>query len=1128
MKINSSMNKQKLEQLIQEYKGEHLADFLYETGFEENKRRLDEVLPHGDIFSECLQLGELRTSDNQKVLIVETKVTNDLSERSSRKKQFDIGKKILQQLQNYQAGLFVFYDAQGNFRLSLIHPIYQGTRRQFSSFKRYTYYVSPQLTNRTLKQQLLASNFSSLHNIREAFSVAKVTEDFFDDYRKLFEKLIQYIDSDDHFPGFADQKGIDHHDVAKKLLGQIAFLYFLQKKGWLGASKESKIDAGDKNFMRSLFQKYQVEMEDRNDDEEFNFFNNYLEYLFYDTLNQESEYSANLYRQRFDCQIPYLDGGLFEPIPGYKWQEKFLKIPDEIFSNSDQTGVLDIFDRYNFTIDENSADDQEVSVDPEMLGKVFEKLLDTRNQTGAFYTPREIVAYMVKRSLSEHLRIKTTVDPEVIEEIVFTHNLSEEKIDNKSLTEINNVLQTVTIIDPAVGSGAFPLGILQELAAIRSFCLQQLGGNAPTLYELKTEILENNMYGVDINHGAIDIARLRFWLSLVVDANIDEVKPLPNLEFKLTAANSLYKIVRPQNDTGNVYDDPELLEKMSELRQKYFRARTAGSKQKIKENFEKLLNKSNNLFVSDTQRQITTYHPFDVSKNANFFDPTFMFGVEHFDIVIGNPPYVSTKGRTDEDKKLLEKNYDFVDDLYSHFFFRGYELATPGSGVVAYITSKTFWTIQTKRNLRQSLQSRKVLEIIDSANPFTAMVDTAITVLRNESTADSYEFLFKDGTENLEEPTIYTQNIVTYREAVNEVFFVPNDFNVRVYSSYNEKLKELQISWWEKIRTSRDITSNATELSEYRSSLKPGDVALLGTLTEGGQGLATANNGRFVGVRNGTTIADRTRTARAQKFFKKVHDGTIQGFQFRNAAEVEQYLDSLSEIEVWRIMDEAKEVHGRDVFGQGFLFRIVQDELIADVEQLSDEEKTTGIDGAKYFVPYDKGDKDGNRWWLETPYVIDWSKESVFALSTDPRARWQGYQFYFRNGFCWSDIHTVLIKSRLKANGVYDVKSMSMFSMSELVPDWFIVCLLNSTFISEYDHQFINGTSSFQINDARQVPVIVPTEANLSEFKEIFDSAYEIKRQQFASEITNEQAKAQLSEIQTDLDQKVLELYRLN
>ena len=220
------------------------------------------------------------------------------------------------------------------------------------------------------------------------------------------------------------------------------------------------------------------------------------------------------------------------------------------------------------------------------------------------------------------------------------------------------------------------------------------------------------------------------------------------------------------------------------------------------------------------------------------------------------------------------------------------------------------------------------------------------------------------------------------------------------------------------------------------------------------------------------------------------------------------------------------EKYGRDIFGQGYIYRLIDDDEIANVDELSDDEKENGIDvSKKYYVPYDKGDKDGNRWYLETPFAIAWSKENVHFLKTDPKARYQGYSFFFREGFCWSDINTTYLKCRKKDKSINDVKSMSMYGIYDKVPEYYIVSLINSNFISEYVDDFINNTQTFQINDARQLPVIIPSIQQLECFHDIFTDAVNIKKKYFRQELSYTTTETLLSEIQKKLDYLVEKLY---
>jgi len=313
---------------------------------------------------------------------------------------------------------------------------------------------------------------------------------------------------------------------------------------------------------------------------------------------------------------------------------------------------------------------------------------------------------------------------------------------------------------------------------------------------------------------------------------------------------------------------------------------------------------------------------------------------------------------------------------------------------LSYITPKTFWTTQTKRNLRDLVLSQTVEYIFDTANPFeAAMVDTCITSFSKSSPKEN-TLKFLDGSKDLKAPDIYSIHQKTYIETQNSVIFKPTDYNLKIYNLYGKKVKDLYEKWWDKISTSKNISKNEKALQAYRESLKPGDVALLGCLTEGGQGLATANNGKYIAVRKSTKWAKNIIDSRPKKLAEAIRVKKIKIDALEKYANVNAYLNAMSETAIADLFDDLKEKYGRDIFGQGYIYRLIEDDEIADVEQLTEDDKSNGIDkNKKFYVPYDKGDKDGNRWYLETPFAIAWSKENVRLIDSrdqlsNPRGIW--------------------------------------------------------------------------------------------------------------------------------------------
>lgn len=482
--------------------------------------------------------------------------------------------------------------------------------------------------------------------------------------------------------------------------------------------------------------------------------------------------------------------------------------------------------------------------------------------------------------------------------------------------------------------------------------------------------------------------------------------------------------------------------------------------------------------------------------------------------------------------KTLKNHYGFADDTYNHFYFKGIEILKE-RGILTYISSKTFWTIQTKKNLRQLILRNKLLQLFDTGNPFeSAMVDTCVILIQKTTTQqyEDYDFIYLDGKESLNNPKREKVSIKVYKNAPNQVFFPITEYNLKIFQRYGQKVNELLNTWWDKISTSKNIEKCKRELEYYRKSLKPGDITLLGLITEGGQGLATANNGKFIGVLEGTKWADKVRKERPEKLLLATAFCKKEGI--RTKADAEAFLKNMSENEIRELFDSLKEKYGRDIFGQGWLYRIVNQDEIADVDSLTEDEKLNGINGKKTFVPYDKGDKDGNRWWAPIPYYIDWSRENVKFLKENSGKKGEGMpvvrnpQFYFREGFCWNNVTGDKIIARVKGKSVHSTEAMTFNSLlPTLCPNYYIICLFNSSFFSKYKNLFINTTVHLTTGDAKEFPIIIPTEEQLKFFENIFNRAVAIQKEKFAGEISEKEADEILKQIQEELDIYVEKMY---
>lgn len=405
--------------------------------------------------------------------------------------------------------------------------------------KRFTYVFGEGQTCSTAAQRFvsLVGKPAGIADLINAFSVEKLSDEFFTEYKDThYARFCEHLSSLTDIQrknAFGDDKDAAKRlrNFVKKLLGRLVFLHFLQKKGWLGApAVRTDWAGGDPRFFQNLLKNYPQPEK---------FYSGCLTKLFFETLNVRRARDLFEIAGCAPARVPYLNGGLFDddPAPTMK-----LNFPPALFQD-----LFDFFERYNFTIDENSPDDHEVGIDPEMLGRIFENLLEDNKEKGAYYTRREVVHYMCQHSLYRYLRgqlladtlPETAMEARALNQLVYTYDIGhlhstvpEHIYINKNATAIVAALDRIKICDPAIGSGAFPIGLLQVIFLIKWTLVRSLNHA-----QAKRAIIQNSIYGVDLDSGAVDIARLRFWLSLVVDE--ETPVPLPNLDYKIMQGNAL-------------------------------------------------------------------------------------------------------------------------------------------------------------------------------------------------------------------------------------------------------------------------------------------------------------------------------------------------------------------------------------------------------------------------------------------------------------------------------------------------------------------------------------------------------------------------------------------------------------
>ena len=757
--------------------------------------------------------GTFEDGEGHKIDILEVNLSNASTLERARTAQRNFVAEYLKD-RNKDAALVAFVSPDNKeWRLSLVKienfleviDEKLKTKEEITPAKRWSFLVGKNEGSHTAQSRfvkmLISDEDPNLAELESAFDIETVTKEFFHKYTELYFQLKGHLDSlmarDEIIKKDFNGKEISTIDFAKKTLGQIVFLYFLQKKGWFGVSPDKQWGEGPKRFLREVFE--------RRNKYGKNFFNDILEPLFYKALAQDRG-TESIYPDLNNCRMPFLNGGLFEPMNGYLWETTDIIIPDELFSNdiTDKktgdkgTGILDVFDRYNFTVNENEPLEKEVAVDPEMLGKVFENLLDIkdRKSKGAFYTPREIVHYMCQESLINYLHAETNNEisrndlelfiqkgDRIIENDKIALERKEERIKKyrndkyKDSTyslllpisirtkaeKLDELLKNIKVADPAVGSGAFPLGMINEIVRARKVLNVYLKSDMSD-YELKKHTITHSIYGVDIDPGAVDIAKLRLWLALVVDEETPH--PLPNLEHKIMQGNSLiseYEGIKLFNESIFEEDEKKEMKQAqlglgktrSEIKMEILQDRIASfvneSQRTKKQNLKKEIDDLKWELIEETLKEQGKEDKLeDIKKlRRKNIRPFFIWKLEFsdvfkekggFDVVIGNPPYIQLQKNKGELSNMFEKcgfeSFARTGDIYCLFYELGNQLLQK-HGHLVFITSNKWMRAGYGEKLRQYLAENTTPELLIDLGPGvfeTATVDTNILLFQKEKT----------------------------------------------------------------------------------------------------------------------------------------------------------------------------------------------------------------------------------------------------------------------------------------------------------------------------------------------------------------------------------------------------------
>ncbi len=734
------------------------------------------LLPNNDRTSAAFELGSFTTSDDRIIglyrIDVKPEVWLERNKVSLRE--------LLRNVYKYDVdGAIVVFVQDEKWRLSFISEIKvlndEGeVVKQATEPKRYTYLLGEGEKVRTPVDRLskLSGKTLSLQDILNAFSVEALNEEFYKIVQAFFYQLVggqvgkgkkntNFGEGILQLPSTPKEYRQIYQEFAVRLIGRTVFCWFLKMK---------KSESGKPLLPENLLSSQAVKANN-------GYYHTILERLFFQTLNTPMEERVKNLPEGAEI-IPFLNGGLFEPgtddfyipskITGLNEHLNTLKIDDQWFVD-----FFEELEKYNFTIDENSVIEVEISVDPEMLGRIFENLLaeidpdsgeTARKATGSFYTPREIVDYMATESLVQYLHNKTNIEHDKLRPIFKMLEQEDPKFTSFEQENILDALDKIKILDPACGSGAFPMGVLQKIVQ----ALQKLDKDAswwkkrqvnrisnPIVkkqlkeklessgveYARKIGVIQNSLYGVDIQPVAAEISKLRCFLSLIVDETIEETKPnrgiepLPNLEFKFVTADTLTKLPE-DNLQRSLYDNLEELQELSELRDEYIQS-YGNAKKRLKERFLKVQQKVSkdqlSMFANQNSKayKIGNWNPFGHEK-SDWFDPKWMFGVESFDVVIGNPPYVDIKALP---KELVDKYFKIFKttenriNLYSIFIERGIDFIS-STGILTYINPNSLLVNESYNKIRKYIINdlSLILKLPDSVFR-TATVETIILML---------------------------------------------------------------------------------------------------------------------------------------------------------------------------------------------------------------------------------------------------------------------------------------------------------------------------------------------------------------------------------------------------------------
>lgn len=1050
----------------------------------------------------------------------------------------------------HPANIIIFTNRESN-EAHFINTKYVGKEqdKKAKGFRRITVSQTDRL--RTAAERLSRiyasdgiSAFDLMSNCEEAFDIEAVSKEFYKKFVEKYKELRKVIRENNRLSDVITE------NITQEIINRLLFLYFIQKKGWLN---------GDYKFLYNNFKSNKKE-----------YYKNFLVPLF-------KKLSIKDFKSPGSENIPFLNGGLFE----FQEIEEKISIPDESFEDI----FNDLLERFNFTIREDTEFEEEVAIDPEMLGKIFEELIlsiesekykdipDPRRASGSYYTPRFIVSFMVKESLLNYLISELPHIPRSqLKSLVF--DLSTEKIEKAAL--IKSKLLDLKIVDPGVGSGAFSVDILSKLLRIIEKLNEKLG-LIEDRYNLRKKLIEDCIYGVDIQERAVHLARLRLWLSLIVDLDVEKIKDIPpliNLDFKIVQGDSLVsKICGFKFDlealTRSDQRILELIEKYKELKDKYSEAVTDTKKQVLKERIIKtkcaiaiwhlenikkqhkeelkLIGAQGALFertkkeirVEEQKREILAQKLTAINEKIeeikakedieafnwylDFFE--VMGAKEGFDIVIANPPY-----GVDVDRNIYKIEFGLDSkDSYGVFAALGVNILKPG-GTLCYIMSDTWQTIRTHHKLREKLLEETEAQYLISVpmKTFGATVNTGIYLFKKSTTdeekeniiitADFHGLDIKRGDLEAALDLIIDEEP---DEQCEDGYTIISDREMAIYA-YRQKV----------IKKFSNFSFFIASPKLFRLMQDVGNVKPKTYTDEKGSPV-------MFDIKKEKDLFDLFQQAGPNVRRVNFNGEEIELVKLGDIAKVVVGLQTGDNDYYLRKLPSAKGSNYKDV-DSNLVLKEEELEKIRKDKKLRLDVIESGVCtnpdhethqhrffGGRYFVPYDKGGASNieegwlPNYYVPTPYFIDWSERAVRRLKTlkDGKgrivSRFQNKEFYFREGISFSDSGIYAPTFRIFAGHLFDQKGSLIMPLSTVrIKE--VLSSISSKLGKYILKNYANHSISSHVDSMKMIVLPVPNELSDRPLSFIIQKQ---KQNPGYDYMTNEQL---------EIDKLVYEMYNLN